>query len=89
MLKLLPMFAILGFSAVPATAQTALSQVENAAPQKPKMVKKRVCQKVQDEAIIGSRLGSRSTVCKTIMVPAEPAPAEANEAAQQAPRQGL
>lgn len=68
MRKYLPAFAILAIAATPAEAQTAPSEP---APAKVKMVKKKVCQTVKADRDTGSRLGSTSTVCKMVEVPAD------------------
>lgn len=60
--------------AAPTSAQTAQAQPAPAAQQK--MVKKRICKTVEDEAVIGSRLGSKNKVCATVLVPAGPEDAE-------------
>ncbi len=82
MYKSLVALVIFGVVAVPATAQTA-APASQAQPAKPQMVKKRVCQMIEDEDPY-SRLGTRK-ICKTIEVPAEqqngsatPSPAQTN-----------
>lgn len=70
MRKSMVVLAILGTMSVPAFAQTTADQTaQNAAqPAKPQMIKKRVCQQIEDENPY-SRLGTRK-ICKTIEVPA-------------------
>ena len=62
--------AVFSFVSVSATAQTAPA-ANPAQPAKPQMVKKRVCEKLEDDDPY-SRLGSR-TICKTVEVPADQA----------------
>ena len=71
MRKFLPVFAILGFAAAPAMAQTAPAEPVPAP--KVKTVKKTVCQRIEADRETGSRLGSTSRVCKTVEVPASEA----------------
>ncbi|GAA3906924.1 hypothetical protein GCM10022276_26770 [Sphingomonas limnosediminicola] len=72
--KLLALLAILGSASVPAAAQTAPATAapatQQAEPAKPQMVKKRVCEQVDEDSY--SRLGNRK-ICKTVMVPADQA----------------
>lgn len=72
--KLLAALAIFGSASVPAAAQTAPATTapatQHAEPAKPQMVKKRVCEQVDEDSY--SRLGNRK-ICKTIMVPADQA----------------
>ena len=70
MRKSMVVLAILGTMSVPAFAQATAGQTaQNAAqPAKPQMIKKRVCQQIEDENPY-SRLGNRK-ICKTIEVPA-------------------
>ena len=71
--KLLAALAIFGAASVPAAAQTAATtpaptaqQAAPAQPEQPQMVKKRVCEQVDEDSY--SRLGNRK-ICKTIEVP--------------------
>ena len=66
--KFLVALAILGVTSVPAAAQTAPATTNPTQPAKPQMVKKRVCEQVDEDPY--SRLGSRK-ICKTIEVPAD------------------
>ena len=71
MRKSMVVLAILGTMSVPAFAQTTNDQTAQNAAQnqaQPQMVKKRVCQQIEDENPY-SRLGTRK-ICKTIEVPA-------------------
>ena len=70
MRKSMVVLAILGTMSVPAFAQATNDQTaQNAAqPAQPQMIKKRVCQQIEDENPY-SRLGTRK-ICKTIEVPA-------------------
>ena len=68
MYKPLIALAIMSAMSVSAAAQTAPAP-NQAQPAKPQMVKKRVCQIIEDEDPY-SRLGNRK-ICKTIEVPAE------------------
>jgi len=78
MRKSLVVLAILGTMSVPAFAQTTQTPAQNSAqPAKPQMIKKKVCEQVEEDSY--SRLGNRK-VCRTIEVPA---PVSNNE--QQAP----
>jgi len=78
MRKSLVVLAILGTMSVPAFAQTTQTHAQNSAqPAKPQMIKKKVCEQVEEDSY--SRLGNRK-VCRTIEVPA---PVSNNE--QQAP----
>jgi hypothetical protein len=79
--KFLIVLAILGTTTVPAGAQTAAPAANESQPAKPQMVKKRVCQVIEDDDPY-SRLGSNRKICKTIEVPANAA------AGQQQPAQG-
>lgn len=67
----LAMLVIFGTASVQAAAQTAPSAsapvVSQAQPAKPQMIKKRVCEQVDEDPY--SRLGNRK-ICKTIEVPA-------------------
>jgi hypothetical protein len=69
MLKLLTVFAVTGIAGAPALAQTAPTAGE-APGAKPKMVKKLVCKRVEEEMGTGSRLGAQSKVCREVEVPA-------------------
>ena len=71
MRMLLIAIATAGLAASPAVAQ-AQSPVSQA-PEKGKMVEKVVCEKIPAERTTGSRLGSTTKVCKTVMVPADEA----------------
>ena len=68
MLKPAVALTILSAMSAPLVAQTAPA-ANPAQPAKPQMVKKRVCEKIEDDNPY-SRLGSR-TVCKTVEVPAD------------------
>jgi hypothetical protein len=70
MRKSLAVLSIFSVMSVSATAQTAPA-ANPAQPAKPQMIKKRVCEKVEDDNPY-SRLGSR-TVCRTVQVPADQA----------------
>ena len=68
MRKSLVVLAILSTMSVPAFAQTTDQTAQNSAqPAKPQMIKKRVCEQIDENPY--SRLGSRK-ICKTIEVPA-------------------
>jgi len=68
MRKSLVVLAILGTMSVPAFAQTTQTPAQNSAqPAKPQMIKKKVCEQVEEDSY--SRLGNRK-VCRTIEVPA-------------------
>ena len=70
MRSFVPVFAVLAFAAAPAIGQSApQAPVETA---KPKMVTKEVCQRIKDEATIGSRVAKTRKVCKKVEVPADP-----------------
>jgi len=59
-------------AAAPAIAQTAQpGQIEAAAAAEQKVVKKVVCQKIEEDRTTGSRLGSTGKVCKTVKVPVD------------------
>jgi hypothetical protein len=70
--KSLVALAIIGVASVPASAQTspanqtAPATANQAQPAKPQMVKKRVCEQIDEDSY--SRLGNRK-ICKTIEVP--------------------
>lgn len=70
--KSLVALAIIGAASVPASAQpspanqTAPATANQAQPAKPQMVKKRVCEQIDEDSY--SRLGNRK-ICKTIEVP--------------------
>ena len=77
MFKSLAVLAILGTASVPASAQTiqtapatanqaAPAATNETQPAKPQMVKKRVCEQVDEDSY--SRLGNRK-ICRTIEVP--------------------
>lgn len=87
MFKSLVALAILSAMSAPVAAQTAPAQTapttEPAQPAKPQMIKKRVCEQVDEDPY--SRLGNRK-ICKTIEVPA-PATAGGAANSQQAPAQ--
>lgn len=83
MLKPVVALAILSAMSAPLVAQTAPA-ANPAQPAKPQMVKKRVCEKIEDDDPY-SRLGSR-TICKTVEVPADQAAGGAANS-QQAPNQ--
>lgn len=76
---------LLGAASGPALAQSQpqaapLSQLapqaQPAAEAKPKMVKKTICRRVDNEETTGSRLGSAPKVCTTVEVPARPGQGE-------------
>ena len=67
MYKFLVALAILGVTSVPAAAQTAPTTTNATQPAKPQMIKKRVCEQIDEDSY--SRLGNRK-ICKTIEVPA-------------------
>jgi|GraSoiStandDraft_37_1057305.scaffolds.fasta_scaffold938835_2 hypothetical protein len=72
MRKSLVVLAILGTMSVPAFAQATQTPAQNSAqeqaqPAKPQMIKKRVCEQVDENPY--SRLGNRK-ICRTIEVPA-------------------
>lgn len=71
MRKALVVLAIFGAMSAPAVAQNTSANVANptAAPKAP-TVKKKVCQRVDDEETTGSRLGSAPVICKIVEVPA-------------------
>ena len=79
MLKSMVALALLSAMSVPLAAQTAPA-ANPAQPAKPQMVKKRVCEKIEDDNPY-SRLGSR-TICKTVEVPAEQAAGAAQNGQQ-------
>lgn len=76
MQKLLVILAALGVIAAPAVAQNAQAaqstenQAQAAPTEKPKMVKKTVCKRIEEERSIGSRLSSTTKVCREVEVPA-------------------
>ena len=78
MLKFVAVLALLGTTGT-AAAQTAPATTDQAQPAKPQMVKKRVCEVIDEDP--SSRLGNRK-ICKTIEVPA---PATTGGGNQQAP----
>ncbi len=81
MYKSLVAVAIIATASVPASAETnqTVPATANAAqPAKPQMVKKRVCQQIDEDSY--SRLGNRK-ICKTIEVPVTANGAAANEQA--------
>lgn len=85
MMKSLFVLGVFGMLSIPAVAQTApaspVAAPAPAAPQaQPQMVKKRVCEMLDDEDPY-SRLGTRK-ICHTVMVKADPgsAPATASQA---------
>lgn len=80
MIKSLVALTILGVVTTPAIAQTAPATGTVPAA-KPPMVKKRVCETVDEDPY--SRLGSRK-ICRVIEVPA-PAPRSGGQSGQQAP----
>ncbi|HEX6661707.1 MAG TPA: hypothetical protein VF067_07555 [Sphingomicrobium sp.] len=67
MFKFVVALAMAGAMSAPVLAQTQPNPAPAAQPQ---MVKKVICQRVDDEETTGSRLGSAPKVCKTVMVPA-------------------
>lgn len=82
MYKSLVVLAIFSMMSAPAAAQTAPAANPAQPSAKPQMVKKRVCQMIEDDDPY-SRLGSRK-ICKTIEVPAE-APPNGSQTGQTAP----
>ena len=84
MFKSMIALALLSAVSAPLAAQTAPAANSALPAAKPAMVKKRVCEKVEDDNPY-SRLGSR-TICKTVQVPADQA-AGATANGQQAPAQ--
>lgn len=71
MFKSLAALVILGMMSAPAAAQTAPAPApttNQAQPAKPQMVKKRICEETNDNPY--SRINH---VCRTVMVPANPA----------------
>lgn len=94
MRKYMAALAILGAASVPAGAQTAPTSPAAPAPvtnvmqpAKPLMVKKRVCEQIDEDSY--SRLGNRK-ICKTVEVPATPAPVNGQQSPvqPQGPNQG-
>ena len=86
MQKLFVTLSAFGLIAAPAIAQTAQAQQSSqdqaqAAPEKPKTVKKLVCKEVDEERGIGSRLAPTTKICRTVEVPV-------TEANQQKSRSG-
>jgi hypothetical protein len=71
MSKALFVLGILGAMSSPAMAQTvpANPQSGTAATPKPQTIKKKVCQRIDDEETTGSRLGSAPVICKIVEVP--------------------
>ena len=71
MRKALVVLAIFSTMSAPAVAQNMPVNTgdANAAP-KAQTIKKKVCQRVDDEETTGSRLGSAPVVCKIVEVPA-------------------
>jgi hypothetical protein len=73
MRKSLVVLAIFGTMSVPAFAQVAQTPAQNSAqtqapaPAKPQMIKKRVCEQIDENPY--SRLGNRK-ICRTVEVPA-------------------
>lgn len=53
-----------------ASAPEASTPARPAAEAQPKMIKKKVCERVDNEETTGSRLGSAPKVCKIVTVPA-------------------
>jgi hypothetical protein len=88
MLKLIAVLALLGTTGTaaaqtaPATA-TATATADQAQPAKPQMVKKRVCEVIDEDP--SSRLGNRK-ICKTIEVPAQATPSTGVQGQAPAPR---
>ena len=76
--KPLVVLTIFSMMSVSAAAQTAPA-TNPAQPAKPQMIKKRVCEQVDEDPY--SRLGNRK-ICKTVEVPA---PASGSSSAGQAP----
>lgn len=94
MRKYLAALAILGAASMPAGAQTTAPTtpvtsvpVNQVQPAKPLMVKKRICEQVDEDSY--SRLGNRK-ICRTVEVPATPAPADGQQTPgqPQGPNQG-
>jgi len=92
MLKSLVVLAAVSTMSGPVFAQAAQDQSQAQAQgqadpaAKPQMVKKRVCQVLEDENPY-SRLGNRK-ICKTIEVPATPTTGQATQAPTQADQKG-
>ncbi|HWJ58229.1 MAG TPA: hypothetical protein VNR68_01080 [Sphingomicrobium sp.] len=63
-------FVALSSFAAASTAQQVPAPAPVSAPEPVKMVKKKVCERVDNEETTGSRLGSAPKVCKIITVPA-------------------
>ena len=82
--KSLVALAIIGAASMPASAQTgpasqtAPATANQAQPAKPQMVKKRVCEQIDEDSY--SRLGNRK-ICKTIEVPVTNTGADGHEQA--------
>lgn len=83
MRKLLVGFAILGIAATPALSQ-ANAPADQAPVAKPQTVKKIVCQRIEVEQSIGSRLNPTTKICKQVEVPAPVAKPEADRAPAEA-----
>ena len=83
MRKSLIVLAILGTMSATAVAQTTnqptVAQDSAQQPAKPQMIKKRVCEQIDENPY--SRLGNRK-ICKTVEVPAQ---TSGGQSAQQAP----
>ncbi len=82
MQKMLLTLAAFGQLAAPAMAQTAAQAAgpEAAPAAEQKVVKKVVCQKIEEDRTTGSRLGSTSKVCRTVKVAVDSAAEKAAEA---------
>jgi hypothetical protein len=92
MYKSLVALAIIGATSVPASAQTAQAAratanptgptaINEAQPAKPQMIKKRVCEQIDEDSY--SRLGNRK-ICKTIDVPVTSATPSGSESSTSA-----
>ena len=92
MFKFLVVLATVSTMSSPVFAQTAQDQSQTQAqneaqqPAKPLMVRKRVCQVIEDENPY-SRLGNRK-ICKTIEVPVAPATGQAQQTPASADQKG-
>ena len=68
MQKMVLTLVAVGLFAAPAMAQTQAPQPQAAPAPEKKIVKKVVCQKIEEDRTTGSRLGSTSKVCRTVKV---------------------
>lgn len=76
MRKMLAFVAISSLAAAVGAQQSPPPPPGTDQPAQPKMIKKKVCERVDNEETTGSRLGSAPKVCKIVLVPA---PAETKE----------